>query len=259
MSYGFIIEGDFGQILVDDTFPVYQVLERKRWGGVGNGSVIYTDVTPQHPDDFLMVFSIPPASGAAGMYVAASSFLVHEARLEPGALMLANLASDDRFYQGAPFLAHHFYPRVRTDSAGWEYALVSAFKPGDSGEDYGLRVWGADEQIVYDSAYPLAYFRLPPPFWTFDGIFQSANVNSGGADGKYARYSIPVNPDERIGYFYGRPLPPAIGVNVQQSIGFEGADRSRLCMYVSWSKLPTAKYSPPPRWSTDGLLLAHFP
>lgn len=135
MSYGIRIEGDYGQLLIDDTLPVFQIVEE---GYLDGAVVTFKHVYPKTP----LVVIFPPTGRACwissgGVYPKGFSAFC---------------------YEGFPYSRNHgpiVFPRP---AYGARYAVIADYIP-ESDEAWGVRAWAADGRLVYDSGYPLGYFR----------------------------------------------------------------------------------------------------
>lgn len=139
MSFGFRLEGDHGEIMIDERYPVYQVVsEYSPAPGPYFGTIIGSPIAGQ------MCIAIPPATGQTWLN---------------GSLWYPGIDAYDRLpswrdysqFDGTPSAG---YPGV---SYGWRVAFAQA-QPVASPEKYGMRVFGPAGERVYDSGYPLVYF-----------------------------------------------------------------------------------------------------
>lgn len=75
-------------------------------------------------------------------------------------------------YQGG------YAPAVGTDT-GWEFA-VCAYGAPPSEEDYGLRMWDANQRVIYDSTWDIVPFRNLLTGWSFhfNGKYGGNNLNN---------------------------------------------------------------------------------
>lgn len=171
MPFGARFEGDNGQLVLDETLSVFQILEE---GAIGP---IYQDITYEGGSFSYMlgfgatfkrtyaktplVVLFPPAGGGA-CWISGGS-------VTPSG---CSMQCKDGFafsYKHGPFQ----YPN---DVYGVRYAVISDEIP-ESNERFGMRLWDEDARLIYDSGYPLAYFRgfgISMNYWY---PFQTRNDN----------------------------------------------------------------------------------
>lgn len=166
MSFGARFEGEFGQLLIDETLPVFQIVEE--------GSLVAN------------VISGPSGSFVAGM---GATFKRSYARtplvvifppygvpcwLSGGSITTSGFAVQCN--DGFAYSRDHGAIVLPSPVYGARYAVISdEVRP--SNEQFGMRLWAADGRLIYDSGYPLAYFRGFGSSMNYHSRFQTRDDN----------------------------------------------------------------------------------
>ncbi len=202
MSYGFFAKGNAANLIIDDQNPVLAQLyrgdiyvnepyaDRTPWYGgryiLGSCLVSYpSPITTAEPP---LVFAVPRAAAYSGGSI---GFFAHLGG--PGGWTGFRV-----LYVRMPF--HPDYTYAPGTFSGWEYRACT-FKLPPSNAAYGMRVWDANERLVFDSGWPIVPLRELLRDWRLDsavktGIYEynayygnfDRNVNRQ-CDGTYQIYS----------------------------------------------------------------------
>ena len=239
MSYGFEIRGDAGNIMVDDTYPVFQVIEQ---GVIPPSASTYSYLhrvkfTRTYADPPLLIL-YPPDGRAGLLYTfrftvnSAGQVDGFSAELSGSPFRLLGYSDPDPLVGGSAVAL--IEPSER--AFGWSYAVATDQIPYGE-EPYGVRVWDTAGRLVYDSAWPLAYFRAP--LSTSLVRTERELVGDVGVYETYRdTYEAPVafSAGARVGILASTWANKSGNFDFGLAFGFASAARDKVSVLIKWTK-----------------------
>jgi hypothetical protein len=239
MSYGFAISGDAGNIMVDDTYPVFQVIEQ---GDIppsaSSDSYLHrVQFTRTYADPPLLIL-YPPEGRPGWIYTfrftvdASGRVDGFSAELTGNPWRLLGYADADMLVGGSDVAI--IEPSER--AFGWRYAVATDQVPYGE-EPYGLRVWNTAGRLVYDSAWPLAYFRAPLGS-SLTLVRREQIGNMGVYETFRDTYAAPVAfaPGAKVGILASTWASKSGNWDFSLALGFATAARDGVSVSIKWTK-----------------------
>ncbi len=218
MSYGFEIRGDAGNIVVDDLYPVFQVIEQAYIppAETANSYLHKVKFTRTYADPPLLILF--PPDGRPG-FLHTFRFSVDAAGNVDG--FVAELYGDMAFTPARAF--------------NWRYAVATDRIPYGE-EPYGLRVWDSVGRLIYDSAWPLAYFRAPlGSALTLSSRTKIADMNAYETYRDIHEAPVQFGTGASIGILASTWASKSGEFDFSLAFGFASGARDRVAVALTWT------------------------